>query len=263
MQEPAATTFGDDSQPYPKQSFAPDWTSHPLPQTQVKPVIEESFTPAELSAALVDAVQRGNLERLSRLVELYNYDVNTPDREDCTLLQWAALNNHIPVMEYLIGKGANVNVVGGELRATPLHWATFMGNLAAVVCLLKSDADPAIVNRDGCTTLHFASQRGFSHIVVYLLGKGMDVNLRDQFGMTPLMWATKVSAMDPSRLLINMGADVTLKDRMHGNTALHWAVLNTNIGVCQLLLNHGADVDAVNVENKTPLALSLTEKRNR
>lgn len=91
----------------------------------------------------------------------------------------------------------------------------------------------------------------------------MDVNMRDQFGMTALMWATKVSAMDPGRLLINLGADVNLKDRMHGNTALHWAVLNTNVNGCQLLLQSGADVDAVNAENKTPLALSLTEKRNR
>ncbi|XP_055345625.1 palmitoyltransferase ZDHHC17-like [Paramacrobiotus metropolitanus] len=262
MYEPPATTFGDGSEPYPRQNITPAWTSHPTSPPLPTPP-DDSFTPAELSAALVDAVQRGNMEKLQRLVDLYRYDVNTPDKEDCSLLQWAALNNHVPVMRYLIEKGANVDYIGGELRATPLHWATFMGNLPAVVCLVQQGADAGVVNRDGCTTLHFAAQRGFSHIVAYLLGRGMDVNLRDQFGMTPLMWATKVAAMDPARLLVHMGADVNAKDRMHGNTALHWAVLNTNVSVCQLLLSSGADVDAVNVDNKTPLQLSLTEKRNR
>ncbi|OQV17462.1 Palmitoyltransferase ZDHHC17 [Hypsibius exemplaris] len=268
MEEPPVSSFGDASQPFPNHTVYPSYSSN-VPSTAsavadpAKEVLSPYLPPAELSAALVDASQRGNLERLKQLVEAYDYDVNTPDREDCSLLQWAALNNHVQCIQFLVDRGANVNYTGGELRATPMHWATFMGNLAAVVCLVKNGADATVVNRDGCGTLHFACQRGFSHIVAFLLGKGLDVNLRDQFGMTPLMWSTKVSAVDPARLLINMGADVNLKDRMHGNTALHWAALNTNISVCQLLLKHGADVDALNAEGKTPLAISLTDKRNR
>lgn len=156
MLEPAVTTFGDGSEPFPPQTISPSQST--LPITSLSPTAhsEERFTQPELSAALVDAVQRGNVDRLQKLVELYDYDVNIPDKEDCALLQWAALNNHVPVMEFLMSRAANVNFVGGELRATPLHWATFMGNLPAVVCLIKHGADPGVVNRDGCTTLHFA-----------------------------------------------------------------------------------------------------------
>lgn len=68
-------------------------------------------------------VQYGLLERCRELVEA-GYDVNQPDNETVTLLHWAAINNRLDIIRYYVSKGAIVDAVGGELLATPLHWAT-------------------------------------------------------------------------------------------------------------------------------------------
>lgn len=51
-------------------------------------------------------------------------DVNQPDIDNVTILHWAAINNRKKIVKYLIAKGAVIDAVGGELNATPLHWAT-------------------------------------------------------------------------------------------------------------------------------------------
>ena len=67
------------------------------------------------------------LLRCRELVERDGVDVTHADNEGITVLHWAAINNRIPVASYIIQKGADVNAVGGELRSTPIHWATRWG----------------------------------------------------------------------------------------------------------------------------------------
>lgn len=50
--------------------------------------------------------------------------MNTQDSDSVTLMHWAAINNRLELMRYYISKGALVDKPGGELQATPLHWAT-------------------------------------------------------------------------------------------------------------------------------------------
>lgn len=39
-------------------------------------------------------------------------------------MHWAAINNRLEIMKYYILKGVAFDEPGGELQATPLHWAT-------------------------------------------------------------------------------------------------------------------------------------------
>ena len=74
-------------------------------------------------------------------------DVNGRDKENITPLHWAAINNRIAIVEFvcicvallwshflltipfscchsfLLKRDAIVDAVGGELQATPAHWA--------------------------------------------------------------------------------------------------------------------------------------------
>lgn len=61
------------------------------------------------------------------MVEKEGADVMRGDEEGITVLHWAAINNRIPVASYFIQKGAHVNAMGGELKSTPIHWATRYG----------------------------------------------------------------------------------------------------------------------------------------
>uniref|UniRef100_A0A8C5DZL5 Palmitoyltransferase n=1 Tax=Gouania willdenowi TaxID=441366 RepID=A0A8C5DZL5_GOUWI len=192
--------------------------------------------------------QYGIFERCRELVEA-GYDVRQPDKENVTLLHWAAINNRIDLVKYYISKGAIVDQLGGDLNSTPLHWATRQGHLSMVVQLMKYGADPSLIDGEGCSCVHLAAQFGHTSIVAYLIAKGQDVDMMDQNGMTPLMWAAyRTHSVDPTRLLLTFNVSVNLGDKYHKNTALHWAVLAGNTTVISLLLDANANVDAQNIK---------------
>uniref|UniRef100_G3Q770 Palmitoyltransferase n=1 Tax=Gasterosteus aculeatus aculeatus TaxID=481459 RepID=G3Q770_GASAC len=209
---------------------------------------------------IVKATQYGIFERCRELVEA-GFDVRQPDKENVTLLHWAAINNRIDLVKYYITKGAIVDQLGGDLNSTPLHWATRQGHLSMVVQLMKYGADPSLIDGEGCSCGHLAAQFGHTSIVAYLIAKGQDVDMMDQNGMTPLMWAAyRTHSVDPTRLLLTFNVSVNLGDKYHKNTALHWAVLAGNTTVISLLLDANANVDAQNIKGETPLDLAKQRK---
>ncbi|XP_073940075.1 palmitoyltransferase ZDHHC17 isoform X2 [Castor canadensis] len=209
---------------------------------------------------IVKATQYGIYERCRELVEA-GYDVRQPDKENVTLLHWAAINNRIDLVKYYISKGAIVDQLGGDLNSTPLHWATRQGHLSMVVQLMKYGADPSLIDGEGCSCIHLAAQFGHTSIVAYLIAKGQDVDMMDQNGMTPLMWAAyRTHSVDPTRLLLTFNVSVNLGDKYHKNTALHWAVLAGNTTVISLLLEAGANVDAQNIKGESALDLAKQRK---
>ncbi|CAM5084686.1 unnamed protein product [Natator depressus] len=209
---------------------------------------------------IVKATQYGIYERCRELVEA-GYDVRQPDKENVTLLHWAAINNRIDLVKFYISKGAIVDQLGGDLNSTPLHWATRQGHLSMVVQLMKYGADPSLIDGEGCSCIHLAAQFGHTSIVAYLIAKGQDVDMMDQNGMTPLMWAAyRTHSVDPTRLLLTFNVSINLGDKYHKNTALHWAVLAGNTTVISLLLEAGANVDAQNIKGESPLDLAKQRK---
>uniref|UniRef100_L7M222 Palmitoyltransferase n=1 Tax=Rhipicephalus pulchellus TaxID=72859 RepID=L7M222_RHIPC len=212
-------------------------------------VPEEDYS----SFDIVKATQYGIFERCRYLVEVEGYNVNQPDAEDVTLLHWAAINNRREIVSFYISKGAVVDAIGGELRSTPLHWATRQGHLGMVVLLMRHGADASLVDGEGCSCIHLAAQSGHTAIVAYLVAKGQPVNQADSNGMTPLMWAAyRVMTNDPCRLLITLGASLTMCDTYHRNTPLHWAVYVRNSSAVSLLIKAGSDLSARNAQGDTP-----------
>ncbi|KAJ2950335.1 hypothetical protein O0L34_g8565 [Tuta absoluta] len=205
---------------------------------------------------IVKATQYGAVSRVKELVEA-GWDVNQPDAETVTLLHWAAINNRREIIQFLLSRGAAVDAVGGELRATPLQWAARQGHLEAVVLLVRAGADPRLRDAEGCASLHLAAQFGHTAVVAYLVARGADPDEGDAGGMTPLMWACwKVAAVDPARLLLTLGASPHPADRAHGNTALHWAILARNsTAISTLILYGNASLDVPNQRGQTPLSM--------
>lgn len=189
---------------------------------------------------IVKATQYGLLNRCTELIES-GYDVNTPDPQNIYLLHWAAINNKLELIKYYISKGAIVDAVGGDLRATPLHWAARQGHLSAVVLLMNEGADPCFFDIDGRACLHIVAHFGFTAIAAYLIAKGVDVNLRDKSGMTALMWSSyKSLGIDPTKLLISLGASMSIQDDVHRNTPLHWALISRNPTAISILVKRGS-----------------------
>jgi hypothetical protein len=93
------------------------------PQRTNQPVLSqvEFLNPSEMN--IVQAVQHNQIERVKELIESGQANVNASDDEKCYPLHWASINNHTELVRYLLAKGATVDIKGGDLHSTPLHWA--------------------------------------------------------------------------------------------------------------------------------------------
>uniref|UniRef100_A0A8C3JCS2 Palmitoyltransferase n=1 Tax=Calidris pygmaea TaxID=425635 RepID=A0A8C3JCS2_9CHAR len=220
------------------------------------PVVEDPST-----CDIVKATQYGFVERCKELVEA-GYDVRQPDKENVTLLHWAAINNRQELVKYYISKGAIVDQLGGDLNSTPLHWAIRQGHLPMVMLLLKCGADPSLIDGEGYSSIHLAVLFQHMPIVAYLIAKGQ-VYTTDLNGQTPLMIsAQKVIGPEPTRFLLKFNPSLNAVDNVQKNTALHWAVTSGNASAVDLLLEAGASLDIENVKGETPLDLAY-QSRNR
>ncbi|KAF0042787.1 hypothetical protein F2P81_004124 [Scophthalmus maximus] len=205
---------------------------------------------------IVKATQFGILERCKELVDA-GYDVRLPDKENVTLLHWAAINNRAELVKYYISKGAIVDQLGGDLNSTPLHWAIRQGQLPMVIQLMRYGADPSVADGEGYRALHLAILFQHMAIAAYLMAKGQEVDGPDCNGQTPLMLAAqKIIGPEPTNFLIKNNASVSAVDKVNRNTPLHCAVLAGNVDAAHILLDAGASVDAENINGHTPIDLA-------
>uniref|UniRef100_A0AAX7TYR8 Palmitoyltransferase n=1 Tax=Astatotilapia calliptera TaxID=8154 RepID=A0AAX7TYR8_ASTCA len=205
---------------------------------------------------IVKASQFGILERCKELVEA-GYDVRQPDKENVTLLHWAAINNRLELVKYYISKGAIVDQLGGDLNSTPLHWAIRQGHLPMVIQLMRYGADPSVADGEGYRALHLAILFQHMAIAAYLIAKGQEVDGPDCNGQTPLMLAAqKIIGPEPTNFLIKNNASVSAVDKVNRNTPLHCAVLAGNVDAAHILLEAGASVEAENINGHTPIDLA-------
>ncbi|XP_054027562.1 palmitoyltransferase ZDHHC13 [Dryobates pubescens] len=215
------------------------------------PVLEDPST-----CDIVKATQYGIIERCKELVEA-GYDVRQPDKENVTLLHWAAINNRQELVKYYISKGAVVDQLGGDLNSTPLHWAIRQGHLPMVILLLKCGADPSLIDGEGFSSIHLAVLFQHMPIIAYLVSKGQDIDATDLNGQTPLMLsAQKAVGPEPTRFLLKFNPSLNAVDNVQKNTALHWAITSGNTSAVDLLLEAGASLDVKNAKGETPLDLA-------
>ncbi|KAL8169746.1 UNVERIFIED_CONTAM: Palmitoyltransferase zdhhc13 [Gekko kuhli] len=206
---------------------------------------------------IVKATQYGLLERCQELVDA-GYDVRQPDKENVTLLHWAAINNRLELVKFFISKGAVVDQLGGDLNSTPLHWAVRQGHLSMVILLLKFGADPALIDGEGYSSLHLAVLFQHMPIIAYLISYGQSVDTADHNGQTPLILAAhKVLGLEPTRFLLKFNPSLNAVDNIEKNTALHCAIGAGNVSAVDLLLEAGSSLDIRNIKGDTPLDLAL------
>ncbi|XP_064004342.1 CARD- and ANK-domain containing inflammasome adapter protein-like [Pogoniulus pusillus] len=188
-------------------------------------------------ASIFDAVAKGHLSELEKTLE--GIDINTLNSSSETLLHVAALNGHLKILEYLISKGAKIDMKDKKGR-TALHRAAEEGHGDAVKALLRCGAYMYSVDTKGKTPLHLAAQSGHSHILKMLL-KEEARSYKNQHNFLHL-----VALKDESRLakmLLRAGACVDGRDE-RGQTALGYAVSQGSENTAKVLLEAGARVDS-------------------
>jgi ankyrin repeat protein len=128
--------------------------------------------------------------------------------------------------------------------STPLQWAVYEGDVAAVRRLLAAGADVSLTNRYGASPMSLAAEVAHTEILELLLMAGADADSPNGDGMTALMAVARTGNVAAAELLLEHGATVDARESWGGQTALMWAAARRHPAMIELLIEHGAAVDA-------------------
>ena len=122
---------------------------------------------------------------------------------------------------------------------TPLYTATNYGDLPIVEYLVDNGANiEQHETKAGWTPLHVSINFGYTDVFEYLINQGADWNKKTNYGDTPLINACRKNKdnnnLEIIKILLLLGADVTVKN-VGGHTALSYATEKNDEIVIQLL----------------------------
>jgi ankyrin repeat protein len=168
------------------------------------------FTPAASARAqdIFDLLRKGDLAAAKALIEKSPQLVEARDNDGDTPLHYAAREGNAELINYLIDKGAKLELQDARQK-TPLHLAAMNDRRDAVSVMLKRGA--ALETRDDyrrTALILCARERGQAATGRILVEAGADVNAVDKFGSTALELAAWRGKADFVDLLLEKGARV-------------------------------------------------------
>ncbi len=204
------------------------------------------------AADIHEAVKTGDLQKVQELIKNDPDLVNLKDISGRTPLHWAARNDHLNIVKFLVNNGADVNAEDNQ-GISPLFYSVWLGgNYEIAECLVNIGADVNFKRSNGQTLLYLASREGIDKTAKLLIEKGADLNQPDAVGKTPLFISVENRHQNIVELLLDHGAQTSLKDNF-GRTPLHQSAIEGYIQISALLVANGADVNEQDHAGKTPL----------
>lgn len=167
-----------------------------------------------IHCSLFDQFTAGSVGDLEYLENLPNWDVNSSNRCQWTVLMYAAYYDHTEVVNYLQCKGVNVRSKNDKGR-TSLMMAAMCGNEAVIQTLLSCVKDKELLqdtDNIGYTPLFHAASNGHSSVTHLLLDMGSNPNVvESERGYSPLLLAAAEGHELVVQWLVKFGADVNYK----------------------------------------------------
>lgn len=201
------------------------------------------------------------LRRVKAALEMDPGLLNSKDSEGATLLHRAIDRDRTAAAEYLVGRGARLDIKNAE-GYTPLHWAVLLGRTEIVKVLIRAGADVTVTVTDNMTPLHDAAYAGHEEIVRLLLAAGADPYARNDQGKAPISMAaaqgkaTLYKMLKPLHTAVEEGNTAAVKGFLEkrpglinekdekGRTPLYVAAAAGHEDMAWLLVNSGADLNA-------------------
>jgi uncharacterized protein len=197
-----------------------------------------------------EAVKTGDADKVAALIDADPSLLSARDDAGLGAYAVARYNRKDDVARLLLERGVELDIFGAAMAGREQRLAELL------------EHDRGLINTyspDGWTPLHLASFFGNLDCARTLLDQGADVNARSRGAMQnmPLHAATASRSREIVELLVDRGADVNA--RQHGGwTALHGAALNGDVETARILIAHGADIKARADNQQNALDLALT-----
>ncbi|KAI0903434.1 hypothetical protein F4823DRAFT_568697 [Ustulina deusta] len=196
------------------------------------------------------SLKTGNYESKSLRRELYGERIpSTPVNtllEIGSPLEAAASEGHTEIVQFLVHKGADINMpLQTSKYGSALAAAAYQGHANIVEFLVNNGADINMLLQIGeyGSALAAAAYMGRAEIVEFLVNNGADINMPLQAGEygSALSAAVVGGKTKIVQLLVNKGADVNIPLKLKGMVGIGEVEEYTNS--LQILINKGADID--------------------
>jgi hypothetical protein len=167
---PPLDPLSKDTDQEPASDFDTRTIRDPLPPPDVSPALPHFMARTDAQLSIHALCQRGDTQALIALYEANpSLDISERDEQDVTPLHWAAINAQMSTCRWLLDHGAEVDPIGGDLRATPLQWAARNGHLYVIQLLLSRGADPNIADDQGFNTLQLITHSSGVMPLLYIV----------------------------------------------------------------------------------------------
>ncbi|TWJ04530.1 ankyrin repeat protein [Mucilaginibacter frigoritolerans] len=151
-----------------------------------KPTVTELIIKYLDDISLFEAAAAGKFDVVANLINQNPEAVNFYAEDGFTSLGLACYFGQYEIANYLVLKGADVNLPSNNgFKVYPLHSAA-AGNYTQIARLLiENNAQVNVKQQAGVTALHSAAQNGNIDLLILLLEHGADVNIRMEGGKLP------------------------------------------------------------------------------
>ncbi|MBV0900129.1 MAG: ankyrin repeat domain-containing protein [Wolbachia endosymbiont of Fragariocoptes setiger] len=205
--------------------------------------MEDDYT--ENGCLLVNAAKRGVLDRVKFYLEEENVDIDSTNRTGCTALHEASGNGYIEIVNYLISRGADVNITEShrsDLRfrpITPLVCSVSSGHVEVAKILIQNGAKTDTIV-EGRNLLDEAIFSNNPEMISLVMSHGFDINRHNDLGMTPLATAMSLAVDKSIKFLLENGADYKKTSVSKRFLPIYYGISHNreSIRCVELLLNY-------------------------
>ena len=251
---------------------------------------------------LFEYVKKKDSDKFINLVEKLSsnffFDINILDKSEKNLLFYAVLTNNIDLVDYLIEKEINLNIITNEgmniinmaivyfyddiLRKllnindrtigvdllncrdknnrTPIMFAISSKNMYAINLLIEKGANLNFYDKDKYNSVFYAIKTRNIDIFKKILSNMADINEQSISGENALHMVCSLQLYEMAELLINRDININIHEYSNETTPLHYAVILNNYKLTQLLLDNGANLNSQDMYGKTVLHYLIKEK---
>ena len=228
----------------------------------IKQFPELTEVPDDLELNIIKACELGKLSSVRWLIEKEHIHPSITDEKKDSLLHIAAKVDSFPIVQYLVEK-LNFKIdIKGDLDKTPLYTALENGHIQIAQYLIAKGADLNIKDKNGDIAIHFAIVGGLLPMVQYFIEKkNIDIDLPGQNKTTPLIYACSFGKLQIAEYLISKGANMNAQD-CDGCTPFHAAAFCGLLPIVKKFVEErNENVDTLNFNGMTPLILACIANR--